>query len=97
MVSLLMMLVFAPILVLFTRMYLSPLPRLDRYNSTKVLLRIVLAVAVLGGLLAQLNFLAHHETPSARRAYLLALLIIEGIPVLIIGFRRGPGRGKPER
>ncbi len=80
MVSFLMMLALAPVEWGFTWMYASPLRRMDGYFWGKLIVRVVLAVAILGGLGAQLNFVANRE-PSlhARQFYLLALLIIEAV------------------
>lgn len=89
MVSFLMMLALAPVEWGFTWMYASPLRRMDGYFWGKLIVRVVLAVAILGGLGAQLNFVANRE-PSlhARQFYLLALLIIEAVPGLAILFYR---------
>jgi membrane-associated HD superfamily phosphohydrolase len=73
-------------------MYTSPLPRLDGYLPVKVITRIVLFVAVFGGLWAQLTFLAHSEPSNTRRIYVVALLVIECIPMMFIMFYRMRGR-----
>jgi RsiW-degrading membrane proteinase PrsW (M82 family) len=86
--SFLIVLVFAPVLLGLLWMYMSPLRRLDGYTPVKVIIRIALFVAVFGGFLAQLNFLAHHEPLNTRRLYGIALLVIEAIPMLFIVFYR---------
>jgi hypothetical protein len=103
MVSFMVVLLFAPVLAWFTWMYTSPLPR---YTPVKVMIRLLWAVAILGGIIAQLAFLAHNNPLNARRFYGMALLVIEGIPLLFlllyrcsgtIGFRpvdRTDGEGK---
>lgn len=85
MASFLMMLALAPIMWGLTWIYASPLRSLDGYFWVKLIVRVVFVVVILGGFGAQLNFLAHRE-PSlhTRQFYLLALLIIEGIPMLAI-------------
>jgi hypothetical protein len=95
MISFLVALVFAPVLSGFTWMYMSPLPRLDGLTPVKVIIRIVLFVATLGGIFAQLNFLAHNEPLSARNFYGTALLGIEAVPILsilIYRYNRDPPR-----
>jgi hypothetical protein len=95
MIDFLKMLPFAPGIVGLTWLYMSPLRRLDGNTLTKVLIRVALSVAILGGFFAQLNFLAHREPVDLRRPYLMALLIIQAIPMLAIMFYRthkDPGR-----
>jgi|SRR5271154_3328990 len=89
MASFLMMLALVPLMWGVTWIYASPMRRLDRYFWLKLLFRVLLTVIVLGGLLAQLNFLAHRE-PSlhARHIYVGTLLLIEVIPTLAILFYR---------
>ena len=90
MVSVLMMLVLAPVMWAATWIY-SLLPRYmngyfwTKYFLIKFLVWVVCVVAIGGGLLAQLDFIAHRQ-PSlhAREFYLIALLLIEGIPMLAI-------------
>jgi len=94
MVSFMVALLFAPVLVGLTWMYTSPLPRLNEYTPVKVIIRLVLSVALIGGLLAQVNFLAQHEPSNARRFYLLVLLVTECIPMLLIMFYRDPSRNR---
>lgn len=53
-----------------------------------VIIRMLLAVVILGGLFAQLYFLAHNVPSNSRRFYLMALLVVEGIPMLSIIFYR---------
>ena len=88
MVSLLVALAFAPLLLASTWMYMSPLSRLDGHPAAKVIVKIVLAAVVLGGGIAQLNFLGHKVPLSARSFWGLALLITEGIPILAVMFYR---------
>jgi hypothetical protein len=64
--------------------YMSPLPRMDGSAPTKVIMKIVLSVVIFGGLFAQLYFLAHSVPSNLRRLYLMALLVVEGIPILLI-------------
>jgi hypothetical protein len=66
-------------------MYMSPLPRLDEHMLAKAMIRIVLAVVLMGGLFWQLGFLAQHVPLNTRRFWMLALLIVEGIPLLSTG------------
>lgn len=96
MVNFLMMLVFAPLVLGLTWIYISPMPRLDGNTPVKVIIRIVLFVAIFGGFLAQLGFLAHHEPPNARRFYVMTLLVIEAIPGSFILISRDPGRFRPK-
>lgn len=49
-----------------------------------VFMRAVLSVVILGGLFAQLYFLAHDVPSNSRRFYLMALLVVEGVPMLSI-------------
>jgi hypothetical protein len=84
MVSFFVMLIFAPMLLWATRIFMSPSPHADERAQTTGIIRILLAVAILGGLFAQLYFLAHNVPSNSRRFYLLALLVIEGIPMLVI-------------
>jgi hypothetical protein len=88
MIDFLKMLPFAPVIVGLTWLYMSPLRRLDGNTLAKVIIRIALSTAILGGFFAQLNFLAHREPANLRRPYLMALLIIEAIPMLTIMFYR---------
>lgn len=88
-VSFLMMLTLAPVMWWVTWIYMSPLHRLDGHFWVKLVVRVVLCVIVLGGLFAQLGFLVHGELSlHARRFYLGALLLIEGVPILAIVFYR---------
>lgn len=91
--SFLVMLLFAPVLLGVTWVYMSPLPRLDVYTPWKVIIGRVLSktaffVLVLGGLFAQLNFLAHNVPSNTRRFWVMALLIMEAVPMLWIVFYR---------
>ena len=88
MVSFLIVLAFAPVLWGSLWAYTSPLPRLDGYTLVKAIIRIVLAVAALGGMFVQLDYLVHHVPINSRRLYGNALLVIEGIPMLVIMFYR---------
>ncbi len=81
MVSFIVVFLFAPVLAWFTWMYTSPMPR---YTPVNVILRLPWGVAMIGGLFAQLIFLAHHEPLKNIRFYILALLVIEGIPLLFL-------------
>lgn len=88
MASFLMVLVFAPILLGATWLYTSPLQRLGQNTPAKVTIRIVLFAVMLGGLFAQLDFLAHNVPTNSRRYYLLSLLVVECVPMLAIMFYR---------
>lgn len=90
MVSFLIMLVLAPVEWGLTWIYAS-LPRRvngdfwNKFILIKFVIWITFIAVILGGFGAQLNFLAHRE-PSlhARQIYLMALLTIEGLPMLTI-------------
>lgn len=84
MVSFLIVLAFAPVLWGSLWAYTSPLPRLDGYTLVKAIIRIVLAVAALGGMVVQFDYLGHHIPLTSRRLYGIGLLVIEGIPMLVI-------------
>ena len=88
MVSFLAVLVFAPVVLGLTWMYMSPLPRLHGYTLVKVIIRIVLVMAIFGGFLAQLNFLARNEPSNTRRFYVMAFVVIESVSILLVGFYR---------
>jgi peptidoglycan biosynthesis protein MviN/MurJ (putative lipid II flippase) len=90
MIGFLVALLFTPALVGMTWMLTSP--RLDGYAPWKVIIKILLAVAILGGMLAQLNFLAHNVPSNTRQFYLLTLLVIDAIPMLFIMISRDPSR-----
>jgi hypothetical protein len=94
MVSFLIVLVFAPVILGLLWMYTLPLSRLDGYTPLKVAFRIVLFVAVFGGIIAQLNFLAHNQPLNVRRFYGMALLVIEAIPILFILISRDPSKNR---
>jgi hypothetical protein len=98
MVSFLIGLAFTPVLVSLTWIYSSPMPRLDRCPPMKVTIKVIiktaLCVAILGGMLAQLDYLAHHVPSSARGPYVFALLVIDAIPILSILIYRDPSRRK---
>ena len=84
MVSFLIVLAFAPVLWGSTWAYMSPLRRLDGYTLVKASIRIVLAAAIVGGIVAQFNYLGHHVPLNSRRLYGIGLLVIQGIPMLVI-------------
>jgi hypothetical protein len=65
-------------------MYMSPLSALAGHAVAKVIIRLALAIVVLGGLFAQLGLLAHNVPLETRRFWMLSLLIVEGIPLLSI-------------
>jgi len=69
-------------------------PRLYGYTPGKVIIRIVLAVAMFGGMLAQLTFVVHNVPPNTRQFYLLTVLIVDAIPMLFIMISRDPSRCK---
>jgi sterol desaturase/sphingolipid hydroxylase (fatty acid hydroxylase superfamily) len=93
-VDFILVLLFAPLLAWFTWMYTSPMPR---YGFWQVIIRLPWCAALIGGLFVQLIFLSHHELPNSRQSYLLALLVIEAIPIMGILFHRAPRwvDGKP--
>ncbi|TAM84406.1 MAG: hypothetical protein EPN47_01665 [Acidobacteria bacterium] len=62
----------------------------------KVIIRIVLFVGVFGGWMVQLNFLGRSVSSNTRRFYVMALLVIEAIPIFLIGFYHNPSRRKPK-
>ncbi len=88
MVSFLAALVFAPVLAGCTWIYVSPLRRLDGHTSVKGIIRIVLFVAIFGGMLTQLKFLVDNEPSNTSGPYIVALLAIDAIPILSILFYR---------
>jgi len=89
MVSFLMMLALAPVVWGITWIYASPLHRLDGKFWLKLSSRVVLCAVLLGGMGAQLIFLGDREpSPNTRQFYVLAFLIIEGLPALAILFYR---------
>lgn len=88
MVSFLIALVFAPVLWGLTWAYTSPLSRFDGNTLVKVIFRVVLFTITFVGFFAPLYFLAHHVPSNVRRFYLLALLVIEAIPMFLIMFYR---------
>jgi len=89
MVSFLMMLALAPVMWGFTWIYASPWRRLDGYFWPKLIARVVFCVAMLGGFGAQLNFVANRNpSMNTRQWCLLALVVIEGLPMLAIMFYR---------
>jgi hypothetical protein len=92
MVSFLIVLIVAPVLLGLSWMYVSPMSRLDGYTPVKVIIRLVLFMAIFGGLWAQLNFLVHSEPSNTFHIYGMALLVIEGIPMMFIVIYRMRGR-----
>ena len=92
MLSFLVALAFAPVLFGLVWIYMSFLRRPDRYTAVRVLTIIVLLVAILGGLLVQLDCLANSVTPNTRRFYVIALLAIEAIPLTFLVICRDPNR-----
>ena len=84
MVTFLVALAFAPVLFGGMWMYMSPLPALGGHTVAKAILRIVLAIVVVRGLFAQLGLLAHNVPLDTRRFWMLALLVVEGIPLLSV-------------
>jgi hypothetical protein len=90
MISFLIGLAFTPALVGLAWMYVSPTPRLDRCLPVKVIIKTALCVALLGGMLAQLNYLAHHVPSSARGPYVCALLLIDAISTVSTAIHRNP-------
>ena len=92
MLNFLTALAFTPVLLGLMWLYTSPLRRLDGLTAVKVIIRIVLFVAVFGGWMFQLNFLGRSEPSNTRRFYVLTLLVIDVIPIFVIGFYRDPHR-----
>ena len=90
--SFLVALAFAPALLAGLWLYTSPLRRLDGHTAVKVISRIVLFVAVFGGWMVQLDFLGQSVPSNTRRIYVMALLVIEAIPMSLIMFYRYPNR-----
>ena len=88
MASFLMMLALAPLMWGLTWIHASPMRRLDRYFWLKFIVHVVFSVIIIGGLLAQMNFLGHREAGHTRQFYLLAFLIIEAVPAMAIIFYR---------
>lgn len=82
MVSFFVALAFAPVLLGATWMYMSPLSRLDGHAIAKAIIKIVLAIVLTGGFFGQLGLLAHYVPLDTRRFWMMALVIIEGIPLL---------------
>jgi hypothetical protein len=83
------MLMFAPVVWWVTWIYMSPLHHLKGKFWVKLMIRVVLCTSLLGGVGAQLNFLAHRVTSlHTRQFHFLGLLIIECIPALAIMFYR---------
>ena len=90
MVSFLMMLALAPADWGMTWFYISFPRHLNgdfwtKYPLIKFIAWAVFVVVTMGGFGIQLDFIAHRELSShARQFYLMALLIIEGLPMLAI-------------
>jgi len=88
MTNFLLALSFAPVVFGLLWIYMSPLSRLDGFTFVKVIIRVALFFLTMGGLFAQLGFIAQRVPMPTRRIYILALLIIEGIPMLGFMFYR---------
>jgi hypothetical protein len=86
--SFFVMLLFAPVVLGLLWAYTSPRPRPERHDIVLTLIRVFLFAAVFGGILAQENYLAHHEPVSRRGFYGGALFLMECVPMLFIIFYR---------
>jgi hypothetical protein len=92
MVSFLIALVLIPVPCGLAWVYLSPLSSFAGNTLVKVyirlIIRVVLFAATFVGFFVPLYYLAHHVPSNLRRIYVLVLLVIEAIPMFLIGFYR---------
>lgn len=85
MVSFLMMLPLVPLEWGIAWIYGSSLHRISKYYWLKGIVKMILAILIGGGLLAQLGFIAQREPSAhARHFYIWILVLIEAFPVLAI-------------
>ena len=81
-------LLFVPIFIGLTWLYTSPLSGIKLGSFAKALLRIALFVAIFGGILAQVNYLATNEPPSTRNFCGGLCVLLEIVPIIFILFYR---------